>query len=325
MRIRLTGPVHGDPGGSMVTIGAGGFVYVGSRLAVQVPKDRRWVVLEYDAEAGELYLVILAAAENGALKIQRKKAHDSGLRVNARRLLGQAGLLPRDGLKRISMGGTWDPQRQEIRVQIRESPGRVPKKDARKSEELDEAVEFEDRPPAASSSPGKGDEAADEALTALPLKPSALRATAALTPPADVARGRLPRLGKPVNIEEAAPARKPRCVNCRWYGASSTICRSTRGPHADRHVEGTGLCGSYKAWQGPGGGRRNEELAEPSEDKGPSRVTGTRPRGLCPICHHEFPVTHKGLFSHDVDGVMYLAGRGNRKRRCPGCNQGAQS
>lgn len=69
-------------------------------------------------------------------------------------------------------------------------------------------------------------------------------------------------------------------------------------------------------WNGDGGPRRGRANAKLS--------TGSRPRGLCTKADHDgktFPVSRHGIQPHDMDGVVYSAGRGDRTRRCPGSNQ----
>lgn len=80
-----------------------------------------------------------------------------------------------------------------------------------------------------------------------------------------------------------------------------------------------GKMGTHKALVGP----KAEPLkAEPERRKRNVRPDdhrkGPRPRAVCPACHTEHCVTSRGIYPHDIHGIDYRRGRGDRSRPCPG-------
>ena len=129
--------------------------------------------------------------------------------------------------------------------------------------------------------------------------------------------------------DEQPSSVKRQCSTCRhWksmvgYPESRRICQAVSGPYVGRVTAMRDICDSYERWLAPHGGSIPEGPPPPPRKAAkPKRpATGRRPRGQCCICGRTFPVSAKGIYPHDDDGVAYTAGRGDPTRRCPGSHQ----
>lgn len=115
---------------------------------------------------------------------------------------------------------------------------------------------------------------------------------------------------------------KGTCQNCiRW---TKGVCRSTKGPCANQLTGAGWNCGQF--FRRP---TKIDEARAPSHGGRETRMTPpkrqtSRKRAKCPVSDHggrDFPASGKGVYPHDIYGVMYLAGRGDQSRRCPGSGQ----
>lgn len=128
-------------------------------------------------------------------------------------------------------------------------------------------------------------------------------------------------------LEEQEPAQEkkvtlaliPSCATCasgtRLKGQQAILCDCDRkeNPHRTHLRPPTALCNDWK-----------ERLEIPpdrsvqagvADDRGRIRSSERR---TCPTCHTEHAVTTKGLWPHDIHGIDYRAGRGDRENPCPG-------
>lgn len=109
----------------------------------------------------------------------------------------------------------------------------------------------------------------------------------------------------------------PCCLTCAHgteiKGRPQRICDCMTGPNRRKLMPGTGLCKEYRL--------RKPIPPDRSIHAGvmkPERRHGSNPRGRCPICGTEHAVSMSGLFPHDVHGVDYRGGRGDKANQCPG-------
>jgi len=109
------------------------------------------------------------------------------------------------------------------------------------------------------------------------------------------------------------------CGTCHHRGWG--ICRCGLAPDDRRHRRvdpGQEACDQYKPSKAQ---PPSPAIVEPPKGRRGPSPGGRRQRAKCPVSDHDgkdFPVTARGLYPHDVNGVMYLAGRGDKKKRCPG-------
>lgn len=117
------------------------------------------------------------------------------------------------------------------------------------------------------------------------------------------------------------------CQNCRYQRFG--LCQRNEAPSDRRHkrVDEGGWrypCGQFQ----PAPAIQPSPTIPDSPPKGPPRVKGAIRRAKCPVDDHggkDFPVTHRGIMPHDVDGIVYAAGRGDRSQSCPGSNMAPES
>jgi len=128
------------------------------------------------------------------------------------------------------------------------------------------------------------------------------------------ANGRLEELearleGKAPKIDLSQIPSAGTCWTCKWF--SGKICQRVGSPHHGKRVSPLDKCEHYTFTP------KTRRLA--SLEKGTSQK---RPRARCPVCGAEFAVSSKGLYPHDINGVPYTAGRGDKSKPCPGMTNG---
>lgn len=138
----------------------------------------------------------------------------------------------------------------------------------------------------------------------------AVKQIAALQRELGEARGRLEEVearleGKAPKIDLSQIPTAGTCWTCQWF--SGKICHRVGSPHHSKRVSPLDKCEQYTFTP------KKRRLA--TLEKGTSQK---RPRATCDTCGGVFAVSGKGLHPHDVNGVAFVAGRGDRSRPCPG-------
>ena len=110
----------------------------------------------------------------------------------------------------------------------------------------------------------------------------------------------------PGHQETETPEGSGTCKTCMWRGPK--ICMRQGSPFLNKPVTDNDSCHLYKHTKIP----RGPLFAQYSAKR------QTRPRAVCDTCGCEFAVSKRGLYPHDVNGVAYVGGRGDKTRRCPG-------
>ena len=114
-------------------------------------------------------------------------------------------------------------------------------------------------------------------------------------------------LAKQLDLHSAIASEKSgTCQTCLWRGPK--ICQRQGSPFCNKRVTDHDSCGLYKFTRHP----RGPLFAKYGDKK------QARPRAVCDTCGCEFAVSKRGLYPHDVNGVAYVGGRGDKTRRCPG-------
>lgn len=169
-----------------------------------------------------------------------------------------------------------------------------------------------------------------------------------------------PIVAKPGPEPKAAPVRavddRPDrcCRNCAWQRLRQ--CQNQDSPYRNKLVSLSGCCDGHfynlslrkpgeadprptlpactvnmdkvhtppqrAKWNGDAKSKASKSRVHTSP-----HACGSRPRIPCPVSDHggrTFAVSLKGIMPHDVDGVVYSAGRGDRTRLCPGSNRKPQ-
>ncbi len=96
------------------------------------------------------------------------------------------------------------------------------------------------------------------------------------------------------------------CGTCVW--CPKVTCNREGSPYHGKKVLPDGECGLYRAAETP-------KRAVPTEISQPKAY----PKAICDTCRTQHTVNRKGgLYPHDVNGVSFRMGHGDRTKPCPG-------
>jgi len=280
--------------GRYVTITSKGDMAISAELTDQIPADCKYLVIEFNRDLRMMRLTPSRESKPGSLSMQRPTRKGRQIRIGTRVGLLEWGIVPRE-LTRYD-------------AEVRE--GKIFLTLGTKEDRIDRIDRIDGTASVAASDERPATSDAPNAPSA-----STLQRT---------------------NAPKPKDSRPPRCCgNCAWQ--SFRLCKNQANEEKrNKQVSLDFVCDHHfycLSLREPGekspipigeGHSFPPGKAQKPNNRVLAARTGSRPRARCPVADHggkTFPVSDSGIMPHDVDGVVYSAGRGDRERKCPGSHQ----